>query len=229
MGRKIKAFGRKVAWLGLLPLLIIVGVALGCDTQTDDHTPGSSGEGARVDQAGASSKSVPVAKGRSTSFGNGTHVIGKDIQAGTYQTDGGSNCYWERLSGFGGGLHDIIANEIPQGSIVVTIQSTDAGFKSQGCGKWSMVNTSPRVGPVGSTTEFKSSFSDGTYRVGSDIEPGTYGTSGGSNCYWERLSGFGGGLNDIIANDLPQGSVIVTISGSDAGFTTHGCGEWRKQ
>jgi hypothetical protein len=26
---------------------------------------------------------------------------------------------------------------------------------------------------------------------------------GGNSCYWERLSGFGGDLNDIIANDHP--------------------------
>ncbi|WP_438351593.1 hypothetical protein ACP8HI_13705 [Paenibacillus sp. FA6] len=37
-----------------------------------------------------------------------------------------------------------------------------------------------------------SEFSDGTYIVGKDIEPGTY-KSDGSGSYWARLSGFSGG------------------------------------
>ena len=43
-------------------------------------------------------------------------------------------------------------------------------------------------------------FSDGTYQVGTDIQPGTYRTREGSpNCYYERLKNFTGGLNGILA------------------------------
>ena len=35
------------------------------------------------------------------SFGTGTHVVGVDIEAGTYRAEA-SNCYWARLSGLGG-------------------------------------------------------------------------------------------------------------------------------
>ena len=35
---------------------------------------------------------------------------------------------------------------------------------------------------------------DGTYRVGTQIKPGLYKATGGSLCYWERLSGFSGSL-----------------------------------
>ena len=64
--------------------------------------------------------------------------MGVDLQAGTYRSQGGDSCYWERLRGFGGQTADIIANGagiLPQ---TVTIAPTDAGFRSQGCAPWSM-------------------------------------------------------------------------------------------
>lgn len=71
-------------------------------------------------------------------------------------------------------------------------------------------------------------FGDGTYRVGSDIDPGTYRAPGGNSCYWERLSGFGGDLNDIITNEVAVKNPVVTIEASDAGFSTDGCGTWER-
>lgn len=70
------------------------------------------------------------------------------------------------------------------------------------------------------------SFSGGTHRVGTDIKAGTYRNSGGDTCYWARLSGGGGELGDIIANDNPGGPATVTISASDWGFESTRCGEW---
>jgi hypothetical protein len=67
---------------------------------------------------------------------------------------------------------------------------------------------------------------DGTYLVGSDIQAGEYRASPGDTCYWARLSGTGGDLSDVIANDLPTGPTVVTISESDYAFETSGCGEW---
>jgi hypothetical protein len=69
-------------------------------------------------------------------------------------------------------------------------------------------------------------FGDGTYRVGSDVPPGTYRTRGGSGCYWERLRSFSGTLNAIIANENAAGPTIVTIGRRDKGFTTARCGRW---
>src|SRR5215217_7541608 len=71
-------------------------------------------------------------------------------------------------------------------------------------------------------------FSDGTYQVGTDIQPGTYRNSGGRNCYWERLRGFDGGMNAIIANGGSNNPSIVTIAPTDAGFQSQGCGTWTK-
>ena len=72
---------------------------------------------------------------------------------------------------------------------------------------------------------------DGVYRVGIDIEPGTYYTGGGGDyCYWERQSGLSGDFDELIANDFIEGGpAAVTIKSSDVGFSTDGCGIWVKQ
>lgn len=67
---------------------------------------------------------------------------------------------------------------------------------------------------------------DGTFIVGEDIQPGTYETEGSEYCYWERLSGTSGTFDDIIANGVPTGPSIITISPSDEAFLTEGCSEW---
>ncbi len=73
-------------------------------------------------------------------FGDGTHIVGVDIEPGTYRNAGEGFCYWERLSGFSGELDDILANGILDGvSGVVTIKASDRGFSSQGCGRWQAV------------------------------------------------------------------------------------------
>lgn len=70
-------------------------------------------------------------------FGDGTWVVGKDIEPGVYRSSGqGSWCYWERLSGLSGEFGDIIANGAPDGPAVVEIESSDAAFSSQGCKSW---------------------------------------------------------------------------------------------
>lgn len=68
---------------------------------------------------------------------------------------------------------------------------------------------------------------DGTWEVGTDVQPGTYRNSGSaSGCYWERLSGFGGTPADLIANGLSEDQQIVTILDTDAGFKSEDCGTW---
>ena len=153
-------------------------------------------------------------------FGPGTKRVGSDIHAGTYRTRSAPNgCYWERLNGFSGELKDIIANDFSSGYQVVTIKSTDKGFNSSGCGKWS--SDLSRV--TSSTTKF----SQGTYIVGTDITPGTYKSTKGSSCYWERLSNFSGQLSGIIANHF-GGKAVVTIKRTDKGFNSQSCGTWTK-
>ena len=69
-----------------------------------------------------------------TSFGPGTYIVKTDITPGTYHASGGETCSWERLSGFGGSPGETIADDSPKGSVTVTVQSSDKGFESTGCG-----------------------------------------------------------------------------------------------
>ena len=46
---------------------------------------------------------------------------------------------------------------------------------------------------------------DGIWIVGEHISPGTYSTTAGNSCYWERLKGLTGDLNATLANGLGSG------------------------
>lgn len=155
-------------------------------------------------------------------FGDGTYQVGKDIQPGTYRTRSGSaGCYYARLSGFGGTLDEIIANNTTDAPAIVTIAATDKGFSSQDCGTWTQ-NTSQ-------ITKSKTTFGDGMFIVGTDITPGTYKNTGAQGCYYARLSGFGNTLDDVIANNDVDTPTIVTIASTDKGFQSDGCGTWTEE
>ena len=164
---------------------------------------------------------VPAIKVAATFFGNGTFVIGTDIQPGTYRTRTESNnCYYSRLSGFSGALDEIISNANTDAPAIVTIASTDKGFTSTRCRTWTQ--------DLSAITSSQTSFVDGIYFVGIDILPGTYKSSGEENCYYARLSGFSGTIDDIITNENTDTSAIVTIKSSDKGFEATRCGTWTK-
>jgi hypothetical protein len=154
-------------------------------------------------------------------FTDGTFQVGTDIQPGTYRTQiGSSGCYFARLKGFGGTTDDILANNLTDYPAIVTIFPSDKGFISQNCGTWTT--------DLSQITTSKTTFDDGMYIVGTDIQPGTYKNSGSSGCYYARLHGFSNSTNDIIANNLTDHPAIVTISASDKGFQSTKCGTWTK-
>jgi len=156
-----------------------------------------------------------------TQIDDGTWRVAVDIEAGTCWAAERDGCYWERVSGFSGDFTEIVANDNPIGPAVITIGSLDVGFTSNGCGTWVLAEI---VAPARPLTQI----SDGTWRVGIDIEPGTYRTEGTESCYWERLNGFSGEFGDLIANDFSTGQAIVSILQNDAGFTSQGCGNWTR-
>lgn len=163
------------------------------------------------------------AAGPRTRFGAGSHRVGADIAAGRYFSDPVSGCYWERVSGFGGTLGEIIANDFVgynPSQYIVDVLPSDAGFVPDAqCGTWD-------VSPLrGSST----SIAPGVWLVGAQVPPGTYRASAVSGCYWERVRDFQGRLQSIISNDFvaTTGTVRVTISAGDVGFSTDGdCGTW---
>ncbi len=72
---------------------------------------------------------------------------------------------------------------------------------------------------------------DGTYRVGTDIVPGTYRTAGPnprgeSDCYWARLDSLG--PDHIITNSISSSPQVVIIPSSDTAFSTRSCQPWQK-
>lgn len=69
-------------------------------------------------------------------IGEGTWLVGKQIQPGLYETatvkrTGG--VYWKRLSGTSGDPKERLAMELVKGHAVVTIRSTDVAFETRGC------------------------------------------------------------------------------------------------
>jgi hypothetical protein len=79
-------------------------------------------------------------------------------------------------------------------------------------------------------TKAANTVSDGTWTVGTDIEPGTYRAAAavGSTCYWGIYrSGSNGG--DIIENDIPGGGRPVVTLSAGQDFNSTRCGKWEKQ
>jgi len=163
---------------------------------------------------------VTVATG---AFGAGQHLVGDQITAGRYYTDPSSGCYWERQSGLGGTLSEAIANYFiadDVGQLIVDIKATDMAFETDSeCGTW---YDTPRHG-------IQVDITAGQWLIGEQIQPGTYGASVSSSCYWERQSGFSGEFGTTIDNNFTStaGHQLVTILASDEGFyTTDNCGSW---
>lgn len=63
-------------------------------------------------------------------------------------------------------------------------------------------------------------FTDGSYIVGKDIEPGTYQATE-KDCYWVRKDQAG----EIIDNNF---GTVMTVRGSDYLVETNRCGNWTK-
>jgi len=72
------------------------------------------------------------------------------------------------------------------------------------------------------------SFSDGSYQVGHDIQPGIYhapGTGGTTDCFWKKLN-----QANVTTDSYHQpGPAVVVIEPTVTFFSTHGCGVWSKR
>lgn len=184
-------------------------------------SPGTGGSSPNPPGTGGSQPNPPATP--ATTFGDGTFRVGTDIAAGTYKnSDSSQGCYWERDSSFDGSVDSIIANSISISDDIVTISPTDVGFTSDSCGTWTLDNTALTSSPT-------APFVDGTYRVSRDISPGLWRNSDSSqSCYWQRVSGFGGTLDEIIDNGLSDQIQTVQIEPGDIGFSSENCGTWTR-
>lgn len=207
-------------WGGIaLVVLLIIGAVSGSG---ESSTSSSSSTTSSDASSKVSEQKIESVEDPNPNFSDGTHEVGKDIEPGTYRTRAGkSGCYYARLSGFSNEFSDILSNDNTDAPTVVTIEATDKGFKSTRCGTWTQ--------DLSQITESKTSFGDGVYIVGTDIEPGQYKNSGQSGCYYARLSGFHGDFGDIISNENSDDVSIVNIAATDKGFKSTRCGTWVKQ
>jgi hypothetical protein len=74
------------------------------------------------------------------SFGDGTYVVGTDLQPGRYKTDGKSDsfgCYWARDGDLSG--ENILANGIVNGPTTVEVRSGDTAFEVSGGCQWAKI------------------------------------------------------------------------------------------
>ena len=62
---------------------------------------------------------------------------------------------------------------------------------------------------------------DGTWQVGTDVEPGVYVAEGGEGCMWQRI-GYSAEVNARGLLTRP----VVEITEDDATFVTESCGAW---
>jgi hypothetical protein len=79
-------------------------------------------------------------------------------------------------------------------------------------------------------TKAANTVGDGTWTVGTDIEPGTYRAAAdvGSSCYWGIYATGSNGSN-IIDNDLPGGGRPSVALSAGQDFKSSRCGTWEKQ
>jgi hypothetical protein len=79
-------------------------------------------------------------------------------------------------------------------------------------------------------TKAANTIGDGTWTVGTDIEPGTYRAAAdvGSSCYWGIYATGSNGSN-IIDNDLPGGGRPSVAISAGQDFKSSRCGKWEKQ
>lgn len=81
---------------------------------------------------------VPADGSGWTEMTDGNVVVGDELMQlapGTYVTEGSvRDCYWERVSEDGSTIDNDFVVGAPQ--VRITIAPTDAGFNSEGCGRW---------------------------------------------------------------------------------------------
>jgi hypothetical protein len=213
---------------GALAAALAAG-AVACGPAKDSAAPSGASAGTTTVSAPAAHKSEkPAAKPavKPAFKGSGMYQVGVDIHPGTYVTSGNAEgtCYWERAKDAKGDMDSVLANDNVTGSSYVTIAKSDKYFKTTDCKDWYAV-TASRSGTARTVIP-----GSGMYKVGSDIRPGTYKSTGNKDdgCYWERSKDALHGTDSIIANDNVSGTVIVTVARSDAYFASNGCGDWHK-
>ena len=211
---------------GRLALGAVVGVVVIGVVSANAGANGRGGEGGSGTTKGSGSDRA-VEEKKPAFDGDGDFEVGTDIRPGTYRTSGNADgmCYWERAEDASGDTGSLLANDNVSGTSYVTVKATDKVFRSSGCKDWEAVDAKAQGSPA-----TKMAGDGGMFRVGADIAPGTYRSTGNTDdlCYWERAKDAEHGPDSILANANVSGTAVVTISPKDAYFKTTGCRDWKK-
>lgn len=125
-----------------LTIGFVLVVAASCASMLSALDTGSDSNG--VQSSEPKTKSSPTSKGEEkdseeigTSFKDGTYLVGTDIAAGSYKTEGDSDfgvgCYWERAKDDSSEFGSIISNDYADGPSRVTIKTGEYFKASGGC------------------------------------------------------------------------------------------------
>jgi hypothetical protein len=145
----------------------------------------------------------------------GVHDLGPTGLPPAIYVAAGDLCTWERRDERG----RVLASDTGSGQTLVELRPSDATFvSSEGCGWWSaLAPGTPDLDEVG----------PGTFVVGRQIAPGRWRSDGQDVCYWERLSGLTGTLEEVLVSGTAPGPAEVEVEVTDVGFGSLGCGTWR--
>ena len=80
--------------------------------------------------------------------GDGTHVVGLDIQPGIYRAPGGEWCQWFRLPDLSGDITKAHAYGVMVKQPTVEVLSTDKAFQVQNCGAWELLGAVAQPAPT---------------------------------------------------------------------------------
>jgi hypothetical protein len=110
-------------------------------------------------------------------------------------------------------------------SMVTLYPASGSGSYTSGSGSYSSSAQAQPSQPAGT-------YGAGTYVVGTDIQAGTYRTSGPtsrSGCYWGRLEDTTGNSGSIITNGIAQGPTTLAIQASDGAVKLSGSCIWTRR
>ncbi|MFF0437206.1 hypothetical protein ACFYU9_33905 [Streptomyces sp. NPDC004327] len=220
--------------VGAVVAVVVIGSAVGAGGGNDDsgspkagaQEPAKKGTDKKSGTQGDAGKAAE--KKAATIDGDGDFEVGKDVKPGLYRSTGNGDdagCYWERAKDSSGDTDSILANDNVTGTSYVQVTAKDKIFKSSGCQSWEAVDAKATGTPK---NELKGH--GGMFKVGVDIAPGTYKSTGNKDdaCYWERAKDASHSTDAILANANVTGTAIVKVSASDAYFKSTGCGDWVK-
>lgn len=119
--------------------LTAIDTASECATlRVSRMTPSAGGDVDVLQQIGLEVEHI-IPPGGDDHFTDGTLVVGKDIQPGTYRTDGGRDgygCIWDRLRDTTGDPDSVITGNASKGPMTVTIAPSDGAFRADSCMTW---------------------------------------------------------------------------------------------